>query len=74
MFKFGIKSDTIQFWLLILTGIGMLVSFAAWADARYAKETEFKELRFEVHALYLHDLSPTERAGLEAQRDASNSQ
>ena len=72
MFKFGMKSDTIQFWLLVLTGIGMLVSFAGWADARYAKSDEVKEIKWEVHAVYTKVLSEQERNTLEADRDAND--
>lgn len=67
MFKFSMGSDTIQFWLLVLTGIGMLSGFAGWADARYAKETEIRKLLWEVHALYL-TIPASQRMDIEKKR------
>lgn len=72
MFKFGMKSDTIQFWLLVLTGVGMLISFAGWADARYFKADQGKRLQREVHAIYMKELSPQERAAVESALEAES--
>jgi hypothetical protein len=54
------KPNTIQFWsmvgtlgLVICSLAGGMIGFAAWADARYAKETKVESLSWEVHALYL---------------------
>jgi hypothetical protein len=78
MFKFGMRSDTIQFWLLVLTGIGLLSGFAGWADARYAKSAEvtpqIRELRWEVHQVYTKVLTDQERQVLEQNKDANQPQ
>jgi hypothetical protein len=66
MFKFGMKSDTIQFWLLVLSGIASLSGFAGWCDARYAHADRVKKLSWEVHALYL---TIPESKRLELERD-----
>jgi hypothetical protein len=65
--KFGMKSDTIQFWILVVMGLTALASFASWADARYAKEDKLKKLSWEVHALYLA-IPDSKRTEIEAQR------
>lgn len=67
MFKYAMKSDTIQFLLLVVTGLGMLTGFAGWCDARYAKETQLKKLSWEIHAIYL-TIPSHQRQEIEKQR------
>ena len=68
MFKFGMKSDTIQFWLLVMTGLGILSGFAGYVDARYFKASRGEKLAWEVHALYL-TIPESQRAQIEKERD-----
>lgn len=73
MFKLGMKADTIQFWLLVLTGLGMLLSFAGWADARYMHADIGQEMHWEIHQVYQKVLTPQERNRIEQERDALDS-
>jgi hypothetical protein len=68
MVKFGMKSDTIQFWILVVMGLTALASFASWADARYAKEKRVNSMSWELHALYL-TIPDSKRAEIEKQRE-----
>jgi hypothetical protein len=63
-----IRGDTIQFLLLIVTGIGMLGGFWGYCEGHFAtKESimwerdERKELKAEVDALYLRAVPDRER-------------
>jgi len=46
------KDRYINLGILIITGIMALGGFAAWCDARYAKESEMSQMQSEIHQIY----------------------
>lgn len=57
----GPYSDWIQLGLLLVSGLCMLGGFAAWADSRYAKESEMNDMKTEVHLIYEKIIPEMER-------------
>ena len=67
-FKFGMKSDTIQFWIMVIAALTIVGTAAKAVDARYEKADDAKEIRWEVHQVYSKVLTPKERDALEKER------
>jgi hypothetical protein len=72
------KADTIQFWILVIAGLGMLSGFSGWVSSHFASAEslsalsrrvdlevqERRELKAEIDSLYLRFIPPSDRIPL----------